>query len=348
MIEKFHGLLYGPNLQHLDHIASLCSLLDIPLFVTEKDIEKIATDYYPNLLVYYFDYEDFPHYFYKETNAFVSCLPKDMLNEIFFLPSQFIEKKMISVWCPHGNSEKGFNSYFSESLSKETILLCYGPKVLREMELILKQTNPTIVPVGNYRLSYYQKLDRYFDEKIQKFLGRKVDPQKKTVLFAPSWKEKEIFDEVEKRVFKVVGDLCESFNVLVKLHPNTIHKFSIEVGILESQIEEKAVFVHEIPTIYPLLNITDLYIGNHTSIVYDFLYFKRPILLFESSKPFAQSISLSSEESIFSIVEKSIEKDPIEPSMYEKEYEKAFYENISDYEIKNGIIQAIEHEQSNE
>ena len=38
MENSFHcaGLIYGPDLHHLDHLAPICSLMNIPLIVTEK------------------------------------------------------------------------------------------------------------------------------------------------------------------------------------------------------------------------------------------------------------------------------------------------------------------------
>ena len=42
METKFSGLIYQDFLNYLDHLAPFCSLLNIPLVVTEKTIKKTA------------------------------------------------------------------------------------------------------------------------------------------------------------------------------------------------------------------------------------------------------------------------------------------------------------------
>ena len=50
-LKKSAGLIYGKLAHHLDHIAPLCSLMQIPLIVTEEEIARAARQFYPGVEV---------------------------------------------------------------------------------------------------------------------------------------------------------------------------------------------------------------------------------------------------------------------------------------------------------
>src|SRR5207244_888854 len=72
----------------------------------------------------------------------------------------------------------------------------------------------------------------------------------------------------------------------IKLHPNLVEKNKIEVQKLIWQYEKKKniQFLLDFSPIYPLLNFVDLYIGDASSIGYDFLSFDKPMFFLNQNK----------------------------------------------------------------
>ena len=54
------GLIYGPSSHYIDHLTPLCEILDIPLFVTDEEDEKIVKLFYPKVNVLQVDYIQLP------------------------------------------------------------------------------------------------------------------------------------------------------------------------------------------------------------------------------------------------------------------------------------------------
>jgi hypothetical protein len=120
------------------------------------------------------------------------------------------------------------------------------------------------------------KLDPFFwkghydNEKLFKKIG--LDPNKKTVLFAPSYKPSCI-----KFVQEKITDLIPKYNVIVKLHPyswqgkyapRSQHKFYEKLAKKNKDVVliEKDDF-----DIYPYLNLADTVISDTSSVINEFL-----------------------------------------------------------------------------
>ncbi len=73
-------------------------------------------------------------------------------------------------------------------------------------------------------------------------------------------------------------------NLLVKWHPNTYrqHEVKLEQIIGKYADRKNIVFLSDFPPIYPLLEVCDGYIGDMSSIGYDFLKFQRPMFFFNT------------------------------------------------------------------
>ncbi|MBN1971924.1 MAG: CDP-glycerol glycerophosphotransferase family protein [Candidatus Delongbacteria bacterium] len=120
------------------------------------------------------------------------------------------------------------------------------------------------------------KLDPFFwngfynKEKILKKIG--IDPSKKTVLFAPSYKPSCI-SFVQERI----TELLPQYNVVVKLHPyswdgkyasHSQHKFYEKLAAKNSQV---FLIPENDVDIYPYLYIADTMISDTSSVINEFL-----------------------------------------------------------------------------
>jgi len=269
-------LLYGPNEHHIDHIAALAGYFNLPLALTEKPYLKLLEKYYPHVVTYHLDYNTVAPLIMRDCSGLISCLPKAMIREIFFMAENFSGKEIPTIWCPHGNSPKGFSTYFSQALSEEETILYYGEEMLKE----LKGTSATTIPVGNYRYEHYLHHKIFYDAQVNDEVFKHLEPKKKNVLYAPTWDE---FDQVETIIAnleELINTVCSLANLIIKLHPNTKKLLSAHFAILREKYEScgNVLILDEFPPIYPLLNKTDIFIGDRSSVGYDFLKFNRPML----------------------------------------------------------------------
>ena len=301
------GILPGPRAQYIDHLVPLCHLMEIPLLVTDPVVHDLIERYYPPLelrLVEPEDYlldealEGFDLFFYVEFSRLGSGS--------FQFHEYLTKKKARSVISLHGNSDKFWQIYWSERLIDEDVFLAYGPQLLEMLELKGIDKKPIIS--GNYRLEYYKAHKNFFDSKIP------FKKEKTTILYAPTWtsmnRKSELrvnyssFFDVYHDVFETIPD---TFQLVVKLHPNTIRLMSLQVEEIK-QTYPHIHFINEYPPIYPLLNQIDIYLGDFSSIGYDFLYFDRPLFFFKTKvKTPLQNCGICIQEAIYETILKNIE-----------------------------------------
>src|SRR3989339_2080057 len=117
------GLIFGPAPHYIDHLAPLCSLLAIPLIVTEEEEKKLVQTFYPEVQVTQIDSISLPDLLVEKIDIIFLCTPRILFDEIFFFAQKLRNKKVHTIWCPHGNSDKGHISLFMEGLDKEEVAL---------------------------------------------------------------------------------------------------------------------------------------------------------------------------------------------------------------------------------
>lgn len=274
------GLVYGCSEHHLDHLAPLCSLLEIPLCVTEPAIKDLATLFYPYLLIDYIPPDRIASYLMSSYQQVITALPKDLFNAIFFLTDAVTEDPVQSIWCPHGNSDKGKRSFFAEALQKESSALVYGQTMLdffSEKQALSKSCKTW--KIGGYRYNYFNKHKIFYSKKIHA-ATKTLASNHKTLLYAPTWADSEGYSSVFAALETLLENRPAYFNLLIKLHPNTLLSDDVRIQklLLKYQSSKHVLFIENFPCIYPLLDFVDIYLGDSSSIGYDMLYFGKPML----------------------------------------------------------------------
>lgn len=283
MNNKAVGLLYGPEEPHLDHIATVCLFMQIPLFVTEKELERLAKKYYPSLQVIYEDYETVARRIASESEILFTCLPKTLVEQIFQFAEQSFGKKMHSIWCPHGQSDKGEGIPSIPGMSFEEMALFYGKKMLQWAQTKEPFTRlNAAISAGNFRLEFYTQEKAFYQGVLNKILKKN---RPKTILYAPTWEESENKSSFFWATSPLIENLPKDTTLIIKPHP-----YLFENPLTESLIEQFHArpgvhFLREFPPIYPLLDICDLYIGDHSSIGYDWLSTKKPLFFLKGEEP---------------------------------------------------------------
>lgn len=266
------GLIYDQSPHYIDHLAPFCALKKWPLVVCEGHIEDLARAYYPDLEVIRVN-----HWELSFPDTLVSCDTRSLIETSL---GTRIPGKLF--WLPHGNSDKGWKDSFFEALTGEDAAFVYGQKMI---DAIRKQkVSIPMIQVGNFRCNYWEKHQLFYE----KIIVKKIDlPSKnKTYLYAPTWDDAEdngSFWQIFPHLAKALPNSC---NLIVKIHPNTYsqHLVEIERMIGRFQRQKNICFLIDFPPIYPLLSICDAYIGDMSSIGYDFLKFNRPMFFINAKK----------------------------------------------------------------
>lgn len=263
------GILPGADLHHLDHLAPLCSLFEVPLVVTEETIFSLAKQYYPSLQLLFCPPLELPSFFLNTFDCALTCLPRPLIDLLFFTGEP--AKRIHTIWCPHGNSDKGWKVPLIEGVKEEELLLVYGNRMRLFLEA--KQISIPTLSVGNYRLLYYQRHLAFYESLFPSF-------PYPTLLYAPTWQDKEKSSSLEGIWKYLSQQTFTKLNLLIKPHPHLQKQYPF----LLDQLKNHATVLEDQPLIYPLLQQIALYMGDMSSIGYDFLSFNRPMIFFNPNR----------------------------------------------------------------
>lgn len=263
-------LIYGAEKHYLDHLAPLASLLEIPLLVTEISIETLAKKYYPDVSVQYYPPIEMEESVVQHFEVVISCLPKVLFDSLFLIPETLHQKKLINVWCPHGNSDKGHKSYFMEELANEKWMFVYG----KQMIDVLKKKNAfdqieNYFYLGNFRHQYFLNHIKFYQEIVKREIIQNLCPNARTLLYAPTWDDCEKNSSFSSSISTIIDAVPNHWNLIIKPHPNTSHTIISH--------KKNILILDDFPPIYPLLDFVDVYLGDMSSIGYDFLTFRKPL-----------------------------------------------------------------------
>lgn len=213
-----------------------------------------------------------------------------------------IEKKLSKMDIPVTDNIKDFDAVICGTTLKNPkaygdAILCnvdHGPgfKTLRYREFLKqKDIQYHVFVEGKYRVEKFQKyeldkiekiydvglpkLDPFFKDEFDKSMiisKYKLDPDKKTVLYAPSYKPTSIF-EIAKSIHKI----AEKYNVIIKLHPyswNGKYASHAQHKVFE-KLTEKYPNIILVPkkdhSMMPFLYIADTMISDGSSVINEFL-----------------------------------------------------------------------------
>jgi hypothetical protein len=281
-MKRIAAISTGPS-THLDHLGVLSALLEIPLIVTDEKHFHLSKRYYPEVEVQYLTPAELSlDYLATHFEAILGC-GKYWGMEFLPLFELLYRKKMRFILCPHGNSEKGSTL---DCHPNQDIQLIYG----KQMEDLLKKNGAhakirNTIRVGNFRYAYYHEHQRFYDQIVEKEIFAQLDPSKKTILYAPTWSNEENPTDFYLTCERLLEQLDSEYNLIIKPHPFLEEEKPAHLEYLQAKFEKnpQVHFLLNFPPIYPLLSKTDIYVGDYSSIGYDFLAFNRPLYFVNES-----------------------------------------------------------------
>lgn len=270
----------GPP-HYLDHLGVLCIELGLPLLVTEEATYQTAGQFYPQLDCKLIDLQALTLDYLATHYDVIFESGHRWALELLPLFELMLRKKMRIVYCPHGNSDKGHSQ---DPLPKD-ISLVYGSHMMDHLKKTksLEKLEATVL-TGNYRYQYYLKNQHFYDKLMNSELEGKLDPDKKTIFYAPSWPDGENGSSFLPCAERVLEEVGQFYNIIVRYHPFLDDLHPVETHQLRGQYEHQKgiVFLNDFPCIYPILQVADGYLGDFSSIGYDFLAFNKPLFFLDS------------------------------------------------------------------
>lgn len=288
MTRPFKGAGVNPNglLHYMDHLSPVCVLMDIPLIFDDPECE-IAKKYYPQLNAVTIDYDNLtPEYLISQYDVlFLSDLwDRDDFRKKYRALEQKYNKTIRHVHCPHGYSDKGF---YLKKCAREEITLVYGQNMLDMFKRfdVMDQLEEYVI-TGNYRYTYFKQHRAFFDKIVQEEILSKFEKKNPLILYAPTWMDFENTTTFFDATAYLLDQLPADYNMIIKLHPRLELDDVVQYYQILGKYEDKGnvLFLKEFPLVYPLLAHSDIYIGDTSSIGYDFLIFNKPMFLINKNK----------------------------------------------------------------
>ncbi len=277
------AILTGPE-THLDHLGILSALLKIPLVLTDEKNFHLAKKFYPDLNPELKNLDELTIEHLAHNYDVIFETGKFFAAELKPLMELLLRKKMRFVFCPHGNSDKGHSL---QHHAQQDVSLVYGD----HLHDLLRQNGAAekirhIVRTGNYRYPYYLSHRAFFDALANEMVFSKFQGEKPVILYAPTWSDKENPTSFFSATDRLIEELSPSYHLLIKLHPFLMEGHPAHVFNMMARYENhpSAQFLTDFPPIYPLLSRCALYLGDYSSIGYDFLAFDKPLYFLNPGK----------------------------------------------------------------
>ena len=266
---KSVAILSGPLHHHLDHLAPLAALLEIPLLVDDQKVYEIGKADYPDLEIV-LETIDLQKIGEQFTTVILST--QGAAQELRPLFTLLGFPKIEFCYCPHGHSDKGSFDREIIRVIDQDLLLLYGPLQYERLNKI--GPLPRHLFVGNYRAYYFEK---HGSKGLSLF-----NKKQKTALYAPTWADTEKGSSFLSHYEELIRELPDDINLVIKLHPflEKYHPAHVYRALGLGEDKPNLLILPSSKPIYPLLQGVDLYLGDYSAIGYDFLYFNRPMFFF--------------------------------------------------------------------
>ncbi|KIC70882.1 CDP-glycerol glycerophosphotransferase family protein [Candidatus Protochlamydia amoebophila] len=269
-----------------EHLAPLCVAMGMPLLLTDEKHAINSQKLYPQLKILLHDWEDVtPRYLIENFDVFFQSEPwhrHDFYAKFQGLEKAF-QKEVRNVHCPHGFSDKIF---WLEKSVWEDIVLIYGQNMLDLFKDFKILNHLNVAPrTGNYRYLYYKMFQTHFDSIAEELVWGRFKKKQTTILYAPTCHDQDHTTSF-MHAQAIFENLPEDYNLLVKIHPALEETDGPALYQMIGKYEKKEniIFVQDFPVIYPLLARSDIYLGDMSSIGYDFLTFNRPMFFLNQRK----------------------------------------------------------------
>lgn len=183
----------------------------------------------------------------------------------FFRIEEFEKTKIAMIQYGYAKEPHNYGAWRSLA----DVCMTYGPYATQKISPFAPS-----VSVGNPRYDVWGSEE--FHRHAKENHGSNLDPNKKTVLYLPTWGDLSSVDQFLDSVYS----LSEEYNVILKMHHNT--------ELLESERKKRVTdgaIVHygTNDDLLVLLSVCDLVISDYSGAIFDAVYCKKPVVLLNTN-----------------------------------------------------------------
>ncbi len=266
---------------HLDHLVPLAAEMQLPLILSDSHSLNLVHRYYPAMEATLLDPYDLSLSFIADSFDLIFQTGRFWAVQIVPQIELLTGKRLLVVFCPHGNSDKKYSVDPNNYLVWQQIALLYGD----HMRDLLKATGGYAkiahpIFTGNFRYQFYRKHQLFYDQLFAKMLPSSFDPSLPILLYAPTWDDDENPSSFFDHTLPLIKEVTAEWNVIVKPHPFLKERHPAMAFYIQAECEqtERVFFLDDFPPIYPVLAKSDAYLGDYSSVGYDFLAFDRTMI----------------------------------------------------------------------
>jgi len=285
-----------------------------------------------------------PEKHWKLNGTIIYCCNRLDLNSVY---------KGKTIYLEHGISDKpvGIDDVPSsiERLNKYDVILLSSPKNrIKYLESSNEIPESKFKKIGFFKFEQYQKLYELRDKELKRLKIK--DTSRKNILYAPTWKfGNGTFEKYGKKFAK---EISKEFNLIIRLHSNEMKlakefKKWLKNNSIENVYLSNSKDVINADTLNDFA-ISDLMIGDMSSVVYEFLVTKKPVIIakhdYQKIVKMPDNMNIMKNASIYddetnNIVD-LIKENLLKPTYdVERIYENCFYNSIDDpIEIIAGLL----------
>lgn len=267
---------------HVDHLAPWCALLDSPLLVCDGPGQREAVRCYPELKVagvldvttatglarMITDIRELR----PETVLYSHLFDRTTLRELFGARRDSPRV----VHCPHGFSEK--RQDYARRIAEQDVALLYGRYALDQLVTLgVRALSCAVVLTGNVRHAYYLAHRTFFRRQLDG-LGIHDGHRRPTILYAPTWNDAVGSSSFFSAFALLAQNLPAGWRLIVKTHPHQEYEAAeMDRLLLQCRGHGDIHVIRNSPLTFPVLDVADVYVGDMSSLAYDFLVFDRPM-----------------------------------------------------------------------
>lgn len=181
------------------------------------------------------------------------------------------------------DAEETISQHYKEMAIKDSMqidLMVSGCKFSTDIFKRAFWYNGKILNIGTPRIDIFYKRDNDIKNKVRRTLG--IDNKVNILLYAPTFRDNHSLEYYDVDVNNVLGALKDKFGkqwiMVIRLHP---HLQNLSHEMVENY-DGRIIDATSYDDIQELLYASDALITDYSSLVFDFMFTKRPIWLYAS------------------------------------------------------------------
>ena len=278
---------------HVEHLAPICALMDLPMITCDSPGQAAAIACYPDIRAVIVPGPKVA----DVIERMCATLREMEIGVVYYC--DLIERPALRryfrdraapprvVHCPHGFSEK--RQLWARQVAFQDVALLSGRHSVDQLaQMGVDRPECTILLAGDRRRLYFQQHRDFFARKRTAW-GVPHDDSRRTILYAPTWDDRIGSSSFFSAFAAMTEHVPQGSRLIVKMHPH-LEKKSDEVGkaVARCAGRDDVVIVRNCPLVHPFLECADVFVGDMSALAYDFLAYNRPMFFLNQAAGSAQ------------------------------------------------------------